>query len=119
MSSFDFAGFSDGGNFPVFVAHARKYTTEDTVRLCKIEYEHLFEINDRHRQEWEQRFQEPTIDDVQKKACAFRFGVSDEWPNGCYTLVSDGEGGSFPVYVIDFDRLKLPIAAQEGVKQDG
>lgn len=107
MSKFDFMAFGySAGDSDMFVAHAKKYTPKETVALCKREYEYKF----RNHTFWIGRpvaaLREPTVDDVLEAHCAFRFGVSGEWPDGCYTLVGDNETGSFPVYVIDFDRLK-------------
>ncbi len=101
MSRFDFMGFGyDGGRDEMFVAHAKKYTPEQTVELCTREYAHRFS------QQWGTKLREPTVNDVIESHCAFRFGVSSEWPDGCYTFVGQNEPGSFPVYVIDFKGLK-------------
>lgn len=109
MGKFDFMGFGyDSGHDDMFVAHAEKYTADEAVEHCKLEYAHLFCEADTYRLPWQKRLREPTIDDVQDVGCAFRLGVSSEWPEGCYTLVGIGEVGSFPVHVIDFARLKIP-----------
>lgn len=103
MSKFDFMGFGyDGGNDKMFVANANKYTAEQTVELCKTEYSYKFHGAEGRNYD---RLREPTIEDVQGAHCAFRLGVSPEWPDGCYTFVGSEESGAFPVRVIDFSRL--------------
>lgn len=107
MSKFDFMGFGyDGGRDEMFVAHANKYTKEQTLELCKKEYQHRFEETACHRLPGEKKLRVPTTDDVISTYCAFRFGVSSEWPDGCYTFVGKNEPGAFLVYVIYFDNLK-------------
>lgn len=106
VSKFDFMafGYSAGCN-DMFVANARKYTAEQTVEICKREYDYLFT---RHKDAWgreREPLRKPEVFDVQDARCAFRFG-NPEWPDGCYTLVGDGEDGAFPVHVIDFELLK-------------
>ena len=93
----------DAGDSDMFVAHAGKYTAEETVRLCLQEYEHKFRNRDLPRKTIK-ALREPTAADVQDMHCAFRLG-NPEWPDGCYTLVGATESGAFPVRVIDFGRL--------------
>lgn len=108
MSKFDFMafGYSAGSDNCAFVAHAKKYTAAETVELCKREYEYKF----RDHTLWAGRpvkaLREPTVDDVEQMFCVFRFGVSPEWPEGCYTLTDRDETGAFPVWMIAFDRLR-------------
>lgn len=98
MSKFDYMGFGyDGGSDDMFVAHAKKYSAAEAVEICKQENDYLIE---------ERELREPTIADVQEAYCAFRFGVSEEWPDGCYTFVGKGEPGAFPVWVIDYGKLR-------------
>ena len=106
MSKFDFMGFGcNGGYDDMFVAHAKKYTAAQTVELCKREFEHKFKSRSIYGREIP-ALREPTAEDVQDVHCAFRFGVDPAWPDGCYTLVGEGDAGAFPVHVIDFERLK-------------
>lgn len=103
MSKFDFLGFGyDAGPDEMFVAHAGKYSAEETIALCKSEYSQKFYGVEGRNYD---RLREPTIADVQDAHCAFRFGVSPEWPDGCYALVGPAENGAFPVHVIDFGKL--------------
>ena len=106
MEKFDFMGFGIEGRYDeMFVACASKYTPAETIDLCMREFEYKFKPLT-----WCGRtipaLRAPSVDDVQSAYCAFRFGVSPEWPDGCYTLVGKGETGAFPVWVIDFTRLK-------------
>jgi len=95
-SKFDTMGFCyDGCYDAMFVANANKHTAEETVEMCKKEYEYKFD---------EQGPRVPTIEDVESQYCAHRLGM-DEWPDGCYTIVEKGARGSFPVFVIYFDKL--------------
>lgn len=107
MSNFDFMGFGhDGGHDEMFVAHAKKYSAAETVELCKREFDYLFQD---YREAYGRKvkgLRKPTTADVQDAHCAFRIGISPEWPDGCYTFVGPEEAGAFPVRVIDYSRLK-------------
>lgn len=107
MSKFDFMAFGySAGDDDIFVAHAEKHTLEETVDLCKREYEHKFLKHTNAYGRPVQALRLPAVEDVQKAHCVFRLGVSPEWPDGCYTLTGEKETGAFPVWVIDFERLK-------------
>lgn len=102
MNSFDFMGFGyDDGSDDMLVANANKYSAQDTVDICKEEYEHLFNPC------FGGAYKEPTIENVKNNYCAYRMGVSYIWPKGCYTLVEKPERGAFPVHVIYFSELEL------------
>lgn len=107
MSKFEFMGFGyDGGHDEMFVANAKKYSAAETVELCMREFDYLFQD---HRTDYGREvngLRKPNIADVQDAHCAFRFGVSPEWPDGCYTFVDESEHGAFPVRVIDFSKLE-------------
>lgn len=107
MSAFDFMGFGyDGGHDEMFVAHAKKYSAEETVEICKREFDYLFQDHRGAHGRKIEGLREPTQADVQDAHCAFRMGVMPEFPSGCYTIVGPQERGAFPVRVIDFSRLK-------------
>jgi len=100
-ADFDFMGFGyDGGSDEMLVVNANKYSAQETVNICKKEYEHLF--NPR----FGGTYKEPTIENVKSNYCAYRMGVSDIWPTGCYTLVDKPGRGAFPVHVIYFGKLE-------------
>lgn len=97
MSKFEFMTFGcSPGDNDMFVANAKKYTPGQMVEICKRECEHLFK---------KRGLREPDVPDVQTAHSAFRFGNPD-YPDGCYTFAVKGENGAFPVYVIDFERLR-------------
>lgn len=113
MSKFDFMGFGyDGGNDEAFVAHAEKYSVAQTVELCKREFDYKFQ-NRSICGRGIPALREPTAEDVQDAHCAFRFGISPEWPDGCYTFVGAKESGAFPVHVIDFSKLKVEAEVEQ------
>lgn len=96
MSKFDYMAFGyDCSSADMFVANAKKYTAEQTLEKCINEYSYKFEGVRRR----------PKIDDVKESHCAFRFGVSAERADGCYTFVGEKDRGAFPVYVIVFETL--------------
>lgn len=106
MSKFDYMNFSDGRNTE-FVVHANKYTKEEAIELCIQENDYKFMEeycgNQLHRH--------PTPKDVKERAVRYYpvipefCGCDDE--GGCYTFCKKGERGSFPVWVIEFEQLKI------------
>lgn len=107
MAKFDYMTFGiSPGDRDLFVAHAGKFSDEDTVRLCIAECDDLFTRERDCFGHPRKPLRLPTVDDVQDARCAFRFGMY-EFPEGAYTICgTDDEPGSFPVHVIDFDRLR-------------
>lgn len=98
-AKFDFMGFTEGGGDVVwFVANSRMYTKEDAIKLCQYEYDWLFE---------EGALGKLTPSDVREMFVAYRMGVAEEYPNGCYTFVRNGSPGSFPVWVINLYKLEV------------
>ncbi len=98
MANFDFMAFGySAGDADMFVAHAKKYTAQETIDLCQREYSHKFETVSEERRKWfGPQVRIPTLEDVADAWCAFRMGVDSEWPDGCYTLVKEGDAGAFP-----------------------
>lgn len=108
MNNFDYMSFGyDTGYIDYFVANAKKYTPENVLGLCCLELSHLFLV------QFDNTHRKPVLDDIETKYVAYRMGVDESWPNGCYTFVKKGSRGSFPVYVIDLSKLK-----KEGKKND-
>lgn len=108
MNNFDYMGFGYGaGYIDYFVADAKKYTPKNVLALCCLEYSHLF------LQQFEGTHRNPVLNDIEQKYVAYRMGVDESWPKGCYTFVRKGSPGSFPVYVINLNKLK-----KEGKKND-
>lgn len=114
MSKFDFMGFSTGGGYDeMFVANAQKYTPEQVIEICKREYDWRFMETGVYRAKNERRCRFPTMKDVKKHACAFRFTDDPDYPDGWYTIVPVGERGSFLVWVIYLDELLTTEAHDE------
>lgn len=105
MSNFDFVSFGyNSGDNDMFVAHAKKYSVAETIELCKIECDYLFK--DRViRGKVFKALKKPTTQNIHANYCAF-VPKNYDWPDGCYTLVSNSRRGSFPVWVINFSELK-------------
>lgn len=104
--SFTCMTFNDGGSEMEFVAHAKYFTKEETVVACIEEFE------ENGYDEYE-NLRHPTIDDIEERTvryypktpgfCGMDYDPEDD--NGCYTYCSKGQHGSFPVWVIEFDKL--------------
>ena len=69
MNNFDYMGFSYDGFGPdaMFVVNAKKFSKEDVLTLCKIEYEHLF------NPKFGGMYKEPTLNNLKKN------GAHIEW----------------------------------------
>ena len=106
MSKFDYFNFHDGSWDTEFVAHAKKFTKEETIELCVKENDWKFDkehCNGKlHRK--------PTIDDVIERTVRWYPKVPEfcdiDSDNGCYSYCKKGERGSFPVWVIEFEQLR-------------
>lgn len=92
MSKFDYMIFT-GGIHNEFVAHANKYTKEQTVELARSETERT-DIN---------------IEQIEEQWCRYYVRVPDwcgyDGEGGCYTYCGKEQKGSFPVYVIELENL--------------
>lgn len=87
MSDFDFMGFGyDGGHDEMFVAHAKKYSAEETVEICKREFDYLFQDHRGAHGRKIEGLREPTQADVQNAHCAFRMGVMQSFRAGAIRL---------------------------------
>lgn len=102
MSAFNYMVFT-GGSLDEFVAHAKKYTPEQTVELMKSEMSYMsfgHELSD---------YRKPTIGDIEERWCRYYVKIPDwcgyDEEGGCYTYCSKGERGGFPVYVIKMESL--------------
>lgn len=99
MIKFDYAGFRYSYCDEMIVVNAQKYTPKQAIEIFLQEYEYLFGL------EFHEKFRTPLVSDVKCAYCAYRMGVSDDYPNGCYTLVNKDSRGAFPVHVIYFSDL--------------
>jgi hypothetical protein len=99
MSKFDFMNFENDGLFE-FIAHAKKYTKEEAVAVCKSENEDVIKNNE---------VREITAEDIQERFVRFFIhapeGLNQEFPDGCYSYCSKFNKGCFPVWVIDLAAL--------------
>lgn len=105
MSKFDYMNFSDGNHDIEFVAHANKFTKEETVELCLQENDWRFDGEYCNGN----LLREPTIEDIKEDTVRYYPTVPEfcgyDGESGCYTYCNKGERGSFPVWVIEFETL--------------
>lgn len=99
LSRFDYMNFTDGSWDFEFVAHAKKFSKIETLNLFMIENEHLFSEGCR----------KPTIDDVKEATVRWYPIAPDDCDleGGCYSYCKRNERGSFPVWIIEFEKLKF------------
>lgn len=101
MSKFTYMNFSDDCIDIEFVAHAKKFTKHNTIYECIMHNHDLFCTG---------KLRCPDEDDVFE--ARVRWYVKPPWdlldvfPDGCYSYCDD-EKGSFPVWVIQFDKLRI------------
>ncbi|GAB6170585.1 hypothetical protein JCM15765_00630 [Paradesulfitobacterium aromaticivorans] len=108
MSKFDYMNFSDGSRSTEFVTNAKIFTKEQTIELCVSENDWRFEPEycDGNL------LRKPNIEDVVQRYVRWYVkvpewcGYDDNNGGGCYTFCKEGERGSFPVWVIEFEELR-------------
>jgi hypothetical protein len=108
MSKFDYMNFSDGISDIEFVANAITYTKEQTIELCLAENDWRFDPKfcDGNL------LRKPTTDDIFQRHVRW-YIRAPEWcgfdddGKGCYTYCKAGQKGSFPVWVIEFEKLQV------------
>lgn len=102
MSKFDYMNFV-GGEDTEFVAHAKKFTKEETINHCLSENDWKFEGEDALRL--------PTVDDIIERQVKYFVNPPDycasDADGGCYTFCEPNARGSFPVWVIEFKGLRV------------
>ena len=107
MSKFDYMNFGIGGWDTEFVAHAGKYTEEQVVNLCIQENDWRFKPNYCNGN----LLRVPTICDVKLRYARWYVKTPQNCEyddgKGCYSYCKAGQKGSFPVWVIDFYKLKV------------
>jgi hypothetical protein len=98
MSKFDYMNFTDGSWYIEFVVHAKKFSKREAIDLFMIENENLFS----------EGYRKPTLEDVMERAVRYYpIAPGDcDFDGGCYSYCKSGEKGSFPVWVIEFEKLK-------------
>jgi len=101
MSKFDYMNFTDGCWDIEFVVHAKKFSKRETIDLFMIENKNLFS----------EGYRKPTLEDVRGRAVRYYpvapEGCDFDGDRGCYSYCKSGEKGSFPVWVIEFETLKV------------
>lgn len=92
MSKFDYMIFT-GGTHNEFVAHAKKYTKEQTAELAQTETNRT----------------NISIEQIEKRWCRYYVRVPDwcgyDEEGGCYAYCKKEEKGSFPVHVVELENL--------------
>lgn len=100
MSKFDYMRFEGGASYD-FVAHAKKFTEEETIQHCLSEYDWMFVDGS---------LRAPTVEDVKKQQVKYFVKRPDycgfNTDGGCYTYCNEKTKGSFPVWVIEFENLR-------------
>ncbi|HHX61330.1 MAG TPA: hypothetical protein GX707_11565 [Epulopiscium sp.] len=102
MSKFDYENFSDGWDTE-FVVHAKKFSKTETLDLFIVENAHLFS----------EGYRKPTIDDIAERTVRWYpripewCGYGDGSEGGCYSYCKREERGSFPAWVIEFERIEV------------
>ena len=99
MSKFDYFNFSDGSWDVEFVVHAKKFTKDEVLELFIVENKHLFN----------EGYRKPNVDDIVEKTVRW-YPIAPEgcdFEDGCYSYCKKGERGSFPVWTIEFEELKI------------
>lgn len=104
MSKFDFMNF-EGGEDTEFVVHAEKFTKEEAIEKC------LFE-NDWRFEEANARYRKPVLSDIAEDRVKYFVKIPeycglDSSGGGCYTYCDQKARGSFPVWVIEFQNLRI------------
>ncbi len=101
MSKFDYMNFNIDGWDTGFVAHAKKYSKEDVIDFF-INVENDWRMGGFKRK--------PTVDDIEEKTVRWYPTVPEgcgyDGEGGCYSYCNKGERGSFPVWVIEFEKIK-------------
>jgi len=100
---FDYMIFNDGSRDTEFVAHAKFMTKEEVIStfISELKYSIDFES-----------MRKPTFEDIKEATVRYYprvpdFCGCDSESGGCYTYCKEGERGSFPVWVIEFEELEV------------
>ena len=95
MSKFDFMNFTDVSGNIDFVVHAKKFSKREAIDLF---IENLFS----------EGYRKPTLEDVRERAVRYyRIAPGSCNYDGFYSYCKSGEKGSFPVWVIEFEPLRV------------
>lgn len=99
MSKFTYMQFTDGSccGSKWFVVNAKKYSKEEVIELYA-------------KEGWnrgDNKYRHPSAEDIRESFVAYRFTDNPEFDGEFYTFVEAGARGSFPVWVIDYEDLKI------------
>ena len=100
MAKFDYTNFSDGSYDIEFVVNANKFSKEEVLDLFAEENGWKLEGGE---------LREPKLEDIVQRSVRW-YVRSPYWCDyegeGIYSYCMKGERGSFPVWVIEFEKLK-------------
>lgn len=113
MAKFDYCNFNDGIRDTEFVAHAKNFTKEEAIDLCLQENDYRFD------QEYceGKPLRKPTLDDVIMRHVRYYVKAPEfvDWDGDVYMYCPANQRGSFPVWVIEFDR----VSEDEALEREG
>lgn len=113
MSKFDYANFHDGYDVK-FVANAKKYTKAETIDLCISENDSRFNF----KYAGVKLCRIPRVEDVEEWSVRYLArlpeGAACDKKGGNYAICKPGKRGSFPVWVISLDRLRITSNKEVG-----
>lgn len=106
MSKFEYMDFTGGSGGDEFVAHAGKFSKQQTIDACISEWDYKFEPDGYMRK--------PGENDVYLRWVKYYVRVPD-WcghdndGGGCYTYCNSHDRGAFPVWVIESGMLAFDV----------
>ena len=115
MSKFDYMNFY-GGYDTEFVVNAKKYNKQEAIDLCLIENDSRFDC----KYAGLRLCRIPQIEDVEERSVRYFVKAPEaadyDGEGGVYSFCKPGKRGSFPVWVISLDRLR--ISSNKEVRND-
>ena len=115
MSKFDYMNFYGGYDIK-FVVHAKKHSKQEAIELCLVENDDRF----KHKYAGLRLCRIPRIEDVEEWSVRYFVKAPEatchDREGGIYSFCKPGKRGSFPVWVISMDRLR--ISSNKEVRND-
>jgi len=100
MAKFDYMNFYGAADIE-FVVHAKQFSKEQAIALF---------IHENMAGYTRDRLREPTADNIEQHHVRYYvrepFGCGLGSSDGCYSFCSEDSRGSFPVWTIDFAKLR-------------
>jgi hypothetical protein len=113
MSKFDYMNFYSGYDIK-FVANAKKYSKADTIARCISENDSRFNF----KYAGSMLCRIPRIEDIEEWSVRYFAkvpeGAASDKKSGNYSFCRSGKRGSFPVWVISLDRLRISSNKEVG-----